>query len=323
MKTVEFNPELKAYIDEIMPDIDDALTANNIPIHDRYMKAAIYFVENYIALDSFESKSEFMKHDVFSHIIVPLIMQWFHGKYGELVRIPTQKNATGIITSYAQPLRINIPLTLSEPTNKGTAWLIFPDKILDSERIESFFDKRVPLNILNEDQRSKLNYEVSELVSIIRTINLNLNTVDGLDIDTSSMLRGIWSHFEKAVDDIISFRPERISIGCWELHLAMEKSFKVLIKQKTNKKAYGHKLIDLYEIIEPYCPEIDISLLESLPTDKDAIKLRYAEQSRDLQDVLVFYKKSLDIVFSLTNKLERKYKLNNARIELKKAPWAV
>lgn len=323
MQPQQLNPELKAYIDEIMPNIDEVFTTQNIPIHDRYMRAAIFFVENYIELDTFESSSEIIKHEAFSKDIVPVFMQWFHEKYGELVRPPHQKTATGIITSYAQPLKVDIPLTTSEATDKGTAWLRFPDKLGDSENMESFFDKKVPLNILNEEQYSKLSDEVSELVSTIRTININLMTVDGLDADTSNMMGGIWSHFEKAVDDIISFRPERISVGCWELHLAMEKTFKVLIKQKTSKKAFGHNLIKLYKEIESFCPEIDRSLLASLPTDKDAIQLRYAEQSRDFQDVLVFYKKALKIVYSLTNKLERKYKLNNAGFEFKQAPWAV
>lgn len=323
MQLEQLNPELKAYIDEIMPDIDAMFTKHNIPIHNRFMRAAILFVENYLKSHPFESNSEFMKHEAFSKDIVPLFMQWFYEKYGELVKPPHQKVATGIVTSYAQPIKINIPLTTSEATNKGTAWLRFPDKMNDSEKLESFFDKNVPLNILNENQHSKLYDEVSELVSATRTININLMTAEGLDTDSSSMMAGIWSHFEKAVDDIISFRPERISIGYWELHLAMEKSFKVLIKQKTSKREFGHNLISLYEKVKAFCPEIDVSLLESLPTDKDAIKLRYAEQSIDLQDVLGYYKTSLKIVLVLTNKLDRKYRLNNAGFELKQAPWAV
>lgn len=323
MQPQQLNPELKAYIDEIMPDIDEKFTTLNIPIHDRFMRAAIFFVENYLESHPFESSSELIEHEAFSRDIVPLFMQWFHEKYGELVKPPHKSSATGIVTSYAQPLKIDIPLTTSEPTNKGTAWLRFPDKVDDAESIEDFFDKKVPLNILNENQYSRLNDEVSELVSTIRTININLMTVEGLDAETTSMMGGIWSHFEKAVDDIISFRPERISVGCWELHLAMEKSFKVLIKQKTSKREFGHNLISLYEKVKPFCPEIDVSLLESLPTDKDAIKLRYAEQSRDLQDVLVFYKKALKIVLVLTNNLDRKYRLNNAGFELRQATWAV
>tara|TARA_R100001377_G_scaffold85336_1_gene71701 strand:+ start:3020 stop:3991 length:972 start_codon:yes stop_codon:yes gene_type:complete len=319
----QFNPELKAYIDGIMPDIDEAFTAQNIPIHDRFMKAAILFVNHFIESSSFETNDELMKDKAFFEVVAPLFMQWFHEKYGELAKPPQQRTAIGIIASYAQPIKISIPLTTSEPISNDTLWLRFPDTIDKIESIESFFDKKVPLNILNENQYSTLKEEVSELVSTTRTINLNLMAAEGLDVETTSMLAGIWSHFEKAVDDIISFRPERISVGCWELHLAIEKSFKVLIKQKTNKKAFGHNLISLHKKAKPFCPELDISLLESLPTDKDAIELRYAEQSRNIQDALVFYKSALQIVLGLTNKLSRKYKLNNAEFKIKKAPWAI
>lgn len=319
----QFNPELKAYINGIMPDIDEAFNAKNIPIHDRYMKAAILFVEHFIESSSFETNDELMRDKAFFEGVVPLFMQWFHEKYGELAKPPQQRSAIGIITSYAQPIKISIPLTTSEPTNNGTLWLRFPDKIDKTESIESFFDKKVPLNILNENQYSTLKEEVSDLVSIIRTINLNLMAAESLDAETTSMMGGIWSHFEKAVDDIISFRSERISVGCWELHLAMEKSFKVLIKQKTNKKEFGHNLISLHKKVKLFCPELDVTLLEFLPTDKDAIKLRYAEQSRNIQDALVFYKNALKIVLCLTNKLARKYSLNNAGFEIKKASWAI
>lgn len=319
----QFNPELKAYINGIMPDIDEAFNTQNIPIHDRYMKAAILFVEHFIESSSFETNDELMRDKAFFEGVVPLFMQWFHEKYGELARPPQQRSAKGIITSYAQPIKISIPLTTSEATNNGTSWIRFPDKIDKNESIESFFDKKVPLNILNENQYSTLKEEVSGLVSIIRAINLNLMAAENLDVETTSMMGGIWSHFEKAVDDIISFRSERVSVGCWELHLAIEKSFKVLIKQKTNKKEIGHNLISLHKKAKSFCPELDLTLLESLPTDKDAIKLRYAEQSRNIQDALVFYKNALQIVLCLTNKLARKYSLNNAGFEIKKSPWAI
>lgn len=320
---MQLNPELKVFIDQVMPQIDEVFTKNNLPIHERFMRAAVFFVENYIKDCSLGNSKKILEHEAFSRDIAPLFMQWYYETYGELAKPPYQAETFGIVTSYAQPIKIKVPLTITTPTEKGTCWIKYPDRVEETEVFSDFIDSKVRLDILDKKRLLNLENEVSEIVSMTRKININLMTVSDLDPETASMMCGIWTHFEKAIDDIISFRNERISLGCWELHLAMEKTFKVLIKQKTNEKVFGHNLFSLYKKSKEFCTKINSENLESLPSDKDAIQLRYAEQFIHLDKAIEHYKTALNIVCLLTESLDRKYKLNNAALEIKQATWAI
>ncbi|OOV88339.1 hypothetical protein [Oceanospirillum linum] len=320
---MQLNPELKKFIDQIMPQIDEVFTEHNFPIHERFMKAAVFFVENCIKGSSLGDSENILEHDAFSRDIVPLFMQWYYETYGELAKPPHQSDTYGIVTSYAQPIKIKIPLTTSSLTEKGTCWLKFPDSIEETESYTDFIDDKVRLEALVSERLRVLENEVLEVASKTRKIHLNLMSVSGLEPETLSMKNGIWAHFEKAIDDIISFNTDRVSIGCWELHLAVEKSFKVLIKQKIGKKIFGHNLLSLYEESKQFCADLDVESLKSLPSEKDAIKLRYAEQFMHLDKAIEHYKTALNIVCTLTENLDRKLRFNNAALEIKQAPWAI
>jgi hypothetical protein len=147
-------------------------------------------------------------------------------------------------------------------------------------------------------------------------------SASNFDPETTNMAQGIWSHFEKAIVDILSFQNQQASIGCWELHLAIEKTLKVYLKQANGKKYYGHNLNTLGDEARTYIPEIDLSMIKSLPSDKDAIQLRYSELIKNVDEVVGYYKKALALVSFITSKLSRKYQLNNASFLIRKAAWA-
>lgn len=319
---MQLNPELKEFIQQVMPQIDKIFTKHGIPIHARFTMAATFFVENYIVDSSLGGPQKILEHETFAKGIVPLFMQWYYETYGDLSTPPYQPYTVGMVTSYAQPIKIKVPLTTFTPTEKDTCWLNIPDEIQKDEKLTDFIDRKVRVDVVDQEMLSKLEKEVSEIVSKTRRININLITVSNLDLETERMMAGIWTHFEKAINDIISFRNERISMGCWELHMAMEKSFKVLIKQKTGKKVFGHDLFSLYKKSKMFCKDLDSETLQSLPSDKDAIQLRYAEQFIHIDKAIEYYKTALNIVCTLTDSLDRKYKLNNAALKIKCAPWA-
>lgn len=315
--------ELKDAIDENMPFIDEMLQESKVAIFDRFMRAALIFVDLAITYSSFGSKEELLKSEVFFKGIIPLVNDWYWEKYGELAKNPMCEVYSGIVNPYGQPVLVKIPSTTSKiEVPNETAWLTFPDCLQESESLTDMIQTPLILDKLPTSEREALLSEFDEVVSMTRSINLNIMSASELDAETTNMAQGIWSHFEKAIVDILSFKNQQASIGCWELHLAIEKTLKVYLKQADGKKYFGHNLNTLGDKARIYIPEIDLSMIKSLPSDKDAIQLRYSELVHNVDEVVDYYKKALALVFSITRKLARKYKLNNASFLIKMAPWA-
>lgn len=314
---------LKEAIDEHMPFIDEHLQKLNVPIFDRFMRAAYFFVDFAIIDSSYESKEELLKSTAFIEGIIPLCNDWYWDKYGELAKNPTNGVYSGIITPYGHPVLVKVPATTStvEVPNE-TAWLTFPDCLSENETIEDMAQTKIDLDKLPAEEMDRLSTEFSEVVSMTRKININIGSVGGVDEEASNMADGIWGHIEKSIVDILSFQDPQASIGCWELHLAIEKTLKVYLKQNCGSWVFGHDLKKLSTKINSHDESLDFSVIQSLPSDKDAIKLRYAELVTNVSEAVDYYKKALRLIESVTNKYERKCSINNASFLLKMAPWA-
>lgn len=303
---------VKAY----MPEIDKLLEEKNVPVFDRLFRASLLFIDLVVIDSSFDSKQDLIKSEAFSDCIVPPINDWYWEKYGKLINRPTDYSYSGLVKLYSQPVKIEIPATLSKSEEEGmTAWLIFPDHLYETEDVQKMFPEAISI----DDQQAI--DDVAVVVKYTRSINLAINSVTGLSKEAKNMSSGIWRHFEKAISDILTFKNEVASVGCWELHLAIEKSFKVLLNQKTGDKHTGHDLTVLSKNLKEYLPDLDLSPINDLPSDKEAIKMRYSEQVQTINEAMEFYKTALLIVYRLTSALDKELIINNASFLLKKAPW--
>lgn len=300
-----------------MPVIDKLLEEGGVPVFKRVIEASLLFVDLVVIDSSFKSKKELVKSEAFYECIIPPINDWYWGKYGRLMDKPVTTSYSGLVSLYSQPVKITIPSTLSKVEEEGrTAWMIFPDHLYETEDIQSMFESKV------DAEDASLLEEASRVISYTRSINLAIPAAAGLSAEAKGMSAGIWGHFEKAISDILSFKNEVASIGCWELHLAIEKSFKVFLNQKTSAKHTGHDLMVLGKKSQKHLPELDLTPIYDLPSDKEAINLRYSEKVRTVNDAKKFYQCALAIVYSITSALEKNYKVNNASLLLKIAPWA-
>ncbi|MES2437478.1 MAG: hypothetical protein V4584_00335 [Verrucomicrobiota bacterium] len=146
---------------------------------------------------------------------------------------------------------------------------------------------------------------------------------EGLDEETSSMGQTIWPHFEKAVRDLLLLTSEGAAAACWDLHLAVEKAFKVLIRCKQPGAApFGHDLNALHTQAVRSGAVIDSAWVKRLPKEKIAIQFRYAERLVDTATAIGHYKTALELVDQISREIPRKMRLNNASFLIKMAPWA-
>jgi hypothetical protein len=315
--------DLRVYINEHMPYIDDFLAEQNVPIPKRFFSAGRLFVYIAVMDSTFGSKKELLESDAYRECVLPLFNDWYFEKYGDLAKGSGKDFYSGIVVVYGKIVEVKIPATTSEVLEEGKlARMTFPNHLQESEKIEELIQPKFDLAKMDESSIEELKDQVAKVVGLTRSINLDLNMATNLNKLFLDMAHGIWSHFEKGILDILTLKTERSSIACWEIHLAIEKSLKVLIYSKSGKKMHGHKLDTLIKFLEKYENGIDSSKLSNLPSDKDAIKLRYAEIIREPIDAFHYYLIALEFVGDIVSRLEHKLSITNASFTLKKAPWA-
>jgi hypothetical protein len=189
------------------------------------------------------TKDEFIDKHFAS--ITNVVVDWYMDKYGQLVK-PKINLLSGIVRYYNQPVLLKIPATTSKVEKEGeTAWFTFPDHLQQDETYKSMFASDINFDNLPKDDLAALKKEVEEVVALSRRTRISLMTASILNTTSLNMGDSIWTHIEKAISDIISGIPANISLACWELHLAVEKSLKVYISQFPSKKGWGHDLITL------------------------------------------------------------------------------
>jgi uncharacterized protein (UPF0147 family) len=315
--------ELKDLINEHMPYIDEILAEQNVPINKRFFIAGKLFVETAIKDSSFQSNDELLESEIYRECFLPLFNDWYYEKYGDLAKGLGKTVYSGIVLAYGQPVKINIPATTNEVVEEGKlAKMTFPDHLQESESIEGLIQPRFDLSKMEEGSAKELRDQIEKIVALTRSINLDVNMASNIRKPASNMSQGIWSHFEKGISDILTLKSELASIACWEFHLAIEKSIKVLIHSRSGKNKHGHNFNDLIAFLMKYESGIDSSVLSGLPSDKDAIKLRYAEVIKKPIDAFNYYLIALEFVGDMVSRLEHKIGIKNASITLKMAPWA-
>ncbi|WP_273048324.1 HEPN domain-containing protein [Pseudoalteromonas sp.] len=316
--------DIKNYIDDHLPIIDEHLSDLDVPIYDRYLRASHLFVEYFVVSTSVGSKKDFLASKGFYECIIPLVKNWYDESYESLAENPKSFILQGLITIREQPTLLKFPSSISIVEEEGkSAWLKFVDHLDSTENIQEMIQGRsISLDKLDKPHKENVEKQISILVSRLRSISINLNVLT-IDEITWKMARSIVGHFEKATMDIVSYDSERVATACWEIHLAIEKVFKVYLKQKTGRFKQIHSLNDLYKsAVKETGIEfagVDRELVNSLP--KNAISLRYAESTIAMMDAIDFYNKGLLIVNAVSDELDREYNIANSVFLINKPTW--
>lgn len=300
---------------------DSSFAQNNIPLHARPLKSAMWLVRDGIEELPFgDSKDDFFDKEWFAALVIA-VQEWYQDRYGAATFEPVRDTFSGVVLMHGTPVRIEAPFSISKVEVQGeTSWLIFPDAIHESESLKSFFPTHPNLNALPTDDRAELEKRVASIVKSARSINLALQATADLSDEAKQMAAGVWGHIEKAVADILTLKPAIAAVGCWELHLAVEKAFKVFLRQNGSGMT-GHNLIKLFTASAKFGLEVTESVLAKLPNEHRAINLRYGEADIEISEAVENYDAALQLVYEITGKLRRRLRINNASILLKKPLW--
>lgn len=314
---------LSDFLEYQLPIFDEILAKEHTPLRQRPLAATMDFVTYCVVEIEGDSKENALEKSWFK-FLYQQVAEWYSQRYGDAMKADTKWSALGLILIYGTPFRIEIPLSVAGKVESPTKrWFCLPNEVLEEENVFDWVVNPPNFKKMSAAELSWVETDLRVIANSIRSLKINLMTAikegEGLRISAGS----IPSHIEKSANDILSLSRGGISSSVWELHLAMEKSLKLLIRQKGCDPPNIHDLVELCNKANQMDGvSIDMGALRNLPSHHDAIRHRYGEADALTVDQAVLnYKSSLTIVREITAVLSRKIVMKNAKLLIQKPPW--
>ncbi|MCF2947173.1 hypothetical protein L0668_03575 [Paraglaciecola aquimarina] len=183
--------ELREHIFELMPQIDELLEAKGTPIPSRFIAAGMLYVEHFVQDSTFESKEKLLESNVYHECVLPIFNDWYYEKYKDLTKNNVKKFYLGVAFVYGQPIELKIPSTTSDVVEEGKlSKMMFPDHMLENEKIEDIIQPNINLEYMSEKSISNLKQQIAEIIAYSRAINIDIETSSKLEQSARNMSMG-------------------------------------------------------------------------------------------------------------------------------------
>lgn len=310
------------FIEYQLPIFDEILANNQKPLSQRPLAATFYFVDYCIVDIKGDNKDNFLEKKWFKSIY-KLIKKWYTNRYAEAMDHVRDDFTLGVVLIYDTPFQLKIPLSVAEEKESDDKrWFCLLSSILDRENVFEWIKNKPNFNHMPNEDIESLKKEVCGIATSAREINVNLMSAS-LDKELHKISGSIPAHIDKAVRDILSLEGGRISTSFWEIHLAIEKTIKLIILQNGRDHNNSHNLSKICKIANNIKGiSIDCDILSKFPSGNEAIKQRYGEgKSFTVQEAVNNYIYANGAIAKLTELLKRKFIMNNARFLIAIPPW--
>ena len=190
-----------------------------------------------------------------------------------------EDNAVALVLIFHATFRVKVPLALFAPRENNRIWVTLPNEVLPGEEVLKWILNPPNLQTMDTQELKELSDRVTEVATATRSIRTNLMTADDPTKDLQALISSIPLHIERSVEDILIGDDASIGLAVWEMHLAVEKSFKLLIRQYGGTPSNIHDLIRLSEVaVQVSGVTVDSTALAKLPSHREAIQARYGER---------------------------------------------
>lgn len=315
-------PELAEIVREEMHTIDAILIEAQVPIRDRTLKAACIFVECCI-LEVKGATKENMFLEPWFKTIYQAAQSWYQEKYGSALERATPDALLGACVILGAPFALKVPRTLTRVQKEGeTAWLLFPVDVQEDEDPLSWIVQ--PPNLQALEGKQELSDEVAEIGTLLRTINVNLMTVEVADPVCAGLSSNVATHLGVSAEHIVESRRRTLGLACWEAHQAVEKALKLFIRHSGGAPHKTHDLVDLNRQAGRGATPAQLltpTVVSRIPGHQRIIEIRTSEGLVEFEEAYQTYMSALQLVSDCVAAIPRKVTMRNARFLLKKPPW--
>ena len=317
------NEELSELFKYYLPDLDQAFVKAGVSLSERPLRAASFIVENCVMKIEDDTTENYHTKPWFA-VFFKCARQWYEDRYGDSLNTATLNILAAAVQIYQRWYLVEIPVGFIKPVpEQKSAWVYFPTKVREGEEVLEWIHSAPNLAKMKEATRLKTKERIEDLAGLVRKINLNLWVPFEQQSDTDSA-EHIKQYTASAAKHFSDNTPQGAQMAIWEMHFALEQSFKLWLNQKGLGPFTTHDLMELnQQTIAPLSYAlVDNLILEKLPSGTEAIDFRYAKlPAPSLERQKNIYHLGLHCIKTITDNLERDLRFFDAGILLKQPPW--
>jgi len=311
-------------LEDILPIINDRLAEAGVKLQQRPLQAAGLFVEKWVVRVDNDTTDNFLDKPWFK-TIYDLVVEWYHKRYGSAALEDTASSLLGIVLLFGSPAELRVPLSVAEHDVPGeTIWLSLPDNVLPQEDVRRWFVSQPRWGDLGQDDVGCAIDDAKEVGRSLRSIHRSLTEASYRTDNERRLARTIENDLQDAARDVLAMSNGGRLTAVWKLHLATEKSLKVLLCNHNQDYPRTHDLRSLLSCATRLVSEsLDPEDITVFPSDAEAVRARYGEgPSRSLAEVMDLYSATLRAAKGYTDLLRRKLRIGGARFLIRRFPWA-
>jgi HEPN domain-containing protein len=312
----------KDILNEALPQIDAVLASRNDKLSLRPVKAAVIFVEHYIAKIENENKDDLFDKPWFVAFL-NYIDDWYRERYRDSYD-SSSTNFKGLVFLHSYPFLLDFPISkYVDEGDKDTCSLYFLSDYCEHDDWKSYVQQAPNLNTLSEHEHEKLKSDVVLEIGMHRNAFHNYAMMDDQNLADKSSYEYVRKHLENAILNICSSVGGSFNIAIWDLHLALEKLLKLIIEQEKGDYPKHHNLNKLLTYSTIKNNEKIECLLSQFPNHKEVIDMRYGKpEVTDIEQVRAYYTTTVQLILELSKYVKTKLSVHNAVFYLKRGKYA-
>jgi hypothetical protein len=323
--------ELDSVLGEQLHEIDQMLAQREIALKSRPFEAARVFADVCIISIGNTHRGEEKPPGSFLEyvdaewfkILYARTVAWYSLRYGPSMEGGSHHILHGVTLILGTPFRLEVPATTAVPETPGeTIWLNFHDKVESEEDVLSWLVKPPNFGTISRSNVAKARHLATEIAGNLRSIYIQLMTVDSGDYRVAELRDIIIPQLQQAADEIARGGLAHLKAAQWPLQMSCELALKMLLQQRTGAFPVTHDLYSLYDQLQQGTVPFHRNLLRQIPNWKRMIGWRYGgENDVRLDQTFARYRAALRIVRGAAISADRKVDLSRAGFLLKRAPF--
>lgn len=321
VENIERWKKVVTILHEALPQIDKALSEDNIPISERSFKA--FEIVQHTMLDIPDYKA-FLVSEAHGRLRI-IVSDWFKGRYGDEANSSDGNAFWGMVMIHDTPFMMRVPKEFRTRADEpNMIWVGWPASVQNEEDPLVWVDNKAVMKNLSQSVVLELRHAATATASLIRSIGFDLRSLltegDQAVVDLAS---AIGSDLQASARHLCERNDAGLRSSGWDASQCTEKALKLFIRRKGQSAPQIHDLERLATIAESLgLPSIDRVRLGTIPSNSKATGMRYGGQV-ELAASIAAYEAALAIVRDVlyAAKPDSEFDVREARFKMKRPPW--
>jgi len=308
-----------AILHEALPQIDKALSQENVPISSRKLKAFDIVQDTMLEVSDYKA---FLLSEAHGRFLI-IIGDWYRDRYGDAV--DDDGTFVSMLLIHGTPFAMQVPKDFKIPADEpNMIWIGLPASVQAEEDPLSWIQSRGVVNGLSSKELDVVRKAALETANMVRSIGFDVRSLENDEnLDIVELAGSVRADIQSSARNLCERNGACLRSATWDASQATEKALKILIRRKGQTPRHIHELSALAERAESLgAGTIDRGKLALIPSGRAATDIRYRGDIT-LSKAAAIYGAALSIIRQVVfeAKPSTEYNEREARFKIQRPPW--